>query len=198
MTRLKEAFTRLRIPPFPVQVVDPMQVCLQLTAALDRLEVLNGTVASLPRSPLDATEVWDKWVLLLFDLTKLSRLEFRTLCQSPATAMNPVFVSALARNPTGLERLPSLCAFVQSYFSKWRNMVQPDQVENIIQGLLEHMAGKSTVIAKWRDLPGLVSATADHALAHAIVRAQSSMNVLKRYNVGATTGCGDGGPAEGD
>jgi hypothetical protein len=187
MKLLKAVLARMAPPPYRMPGMDPVQLCAGLSMELTRLEMLNGSIRSQRKSPLEAAVVWAEWVASGYQLSKLTRTEFRTLCQEPSTAMNPVFISALVKDPSGLARFPSLAAFVQSYFSSWRTMVRPEQVENIIQALLIHMEPRSKVFQKWRQLPELISGTADQALARQIVNHRGGIDLLEDYNIGLTT-----------
>lgn len=156
--------------------VDPVPYLRQLQRSVEILEAKSNRV-SLPKPPLDAEEVWERWRKLAFDLTRLDAREIRTLCVSPKTAMKGKLTDVLNKNSDPLKRSINLIGFVQGYFGQWRTMENPDAVENLIKRMLSVTtpARKSRILGLWRQSTFLFSSEASRRLGKLILKDHKSV-----------------------
>jgi hypothetical protein len=132
--------------------------------------------------------VWQKFEANGGDLTSLNRLEFRTLCIAEDFATRPNFVRAIQFQPKHLANGRCLYAIVNAYFSRWREMQNPEELESLLKSAIAGYRRKSPVIERWRSAQSLFSASAAEALAKFVTSRRSSIDaVLKLQYVGAAT-----------
>lgn len=170
--------------------VDASRACQQLTGTLKTLRQKLSTV-KLDRPKLDVEKVWAAFAASNHDLDALDGLQFRTLCSSEKTALQPEFIEALARSPDKLTRSRCLYGIVNSYFSEWRQMSNPVAIESLLIGVFRSFGPKNPVVQTWRDNGRLFSEEAASFLAAQICDEQKSVDeVLKSYYVGPLTKLG--------
>jgi hypothetical protein len=156
--------------------VDPAPYLKQLDKVVEALEAESNRVL-LPKPPLDADEVWARWRLLAFDLTKLDARQIRTLCVSPKTAMKARLVSALGSTQDPLKRWINFFGFVQAYFGQWRTMENPESVEKLIHNMLSSgkINRKSKTLDLWRKSLFLFSEEASRRFGKIILKDHKSV-----------------------
>jgi EH_Signature domain len=151
--------------------VDPVSYLRQLEKAVQALEAKSSKLLS-PKPPLNAEEVWAQWQESNYDFGTLDAREVRTLCVSPATAMQRRLIKALTIDPTALKRRITFIGFVQAYFSEWRSMDEPHAVEELIKKMLgvQNSQRSNRSLDVWRKYPLLFSAEASRFLGEVIIR----------------------------
>ena len=156
--------------------VDPAPYLRQLDKVVEALSARSDKVSS-PKPPLNPDEVWERWRVLAFDLTKLDAREIRTLCVSPKTAMKARLISVMSGNSDPLKRWINLNGFVQAYFGQWRTMENPEAVEKLIQAMLSEgrIARRSKILDLWRLSPFLFSPEASRRLGKIILKDRKSV-----------------------
>jgi hypothetical protein len=132
---------------------------------------------------LDANHVWQEWSAVHFDPAALSRLQWRTLCGSPTTALRRELISGLAQNPVPLQRLSNFLGIAYAYFAAW----QPDtnhaaNAEGIEQLLRLHLSStydssKNRVIGAWKQMAALFGSSAAEQLARHAINSQKSVRL---------------------
>ena len=81
---------------------------------------------------LDPEAVWQHWSATQFDPDALDARQIKTLCVTPAMATRPELVKALDGKPELLSRTSCLMGVIFSYFAKWGDIHQQDQMESLI------------------------------------------------------------------
>jgi len=171
-------------------LVDASHACQQLTSALKTLRQ-KLSIVKLDRPKLDVEKVWAAFATSNHDLNALDGLQFRTLCSSEKTALQPEFIAALGRYPDRLNRSRCLYGIVNSYFSEWRQMKSPVAVESLLIGVFRSFGRKNPVVQTWRSNGRLFSEEAAAFLAGQICDEQKSVDeVLKSHYVGPLTKLG--------
>ena len=171
-------------------LVDVSHACQQLTGTLKTLRQ-KLSIVKLDRPRLDVEKVWAAFAASNHDLNALNGLQFRTLCSSEHTALQPEFIEALARYPDKLNRSRCLYGIVNSYFSDWRQMKSPAAVESLLTGVFRSFGRKNPVVQTWRSNGRLFSEEAAAFLTGQICDEQKSVDeVLKSYYVGPLTKLG--------
>jgi hypothetical protein len=136
-------------------LVDALRACQQLTGVLKTLRQ-KVSIVKLDRPKLDVEKVWAAFATSNHDLNALDGLQFRTLCSSEKTALQPEFIAALARYPDKLNRSRCLYGIVNSYFSEWRQMKSPVAVESLLTGVFPELwpekPSRSNVAEQWATL----------------------------------------------
>ncbi len=136
-------------------LVDVSHACQQLTGTLKTLRQ-KLSIVKLDRPKLDVEKVWAAFATSNHDLNALDGLQFRTLCSSEKTALQPEFIAALARYPDKLNRSRCLYGIVNSYFSEWRQMKSPVAVESLLTGVFPELwpekPSRSNVAEQWATL----------------------------------------------
>jgi hypothetical protein len=193
MKSVLEALKRLEAEPDIVRrsalatPLDPRKECASLTRARDVLRSSTETIKTLV-PPLDPKKIWAKFQAAGGDLNELNGLEFKTLCIETETAVQPKFVQALHAKPERLKRSVCLYSMVNSYFSRWRSMPEPEELERLLLDALSNFPRKSPVVERWVGARSLFSPQAADRLADFVVTKQSSIaNVLKLQYVGPAT-----------
>ena len=171
-------------------LVDASHACQQLTGTLKTLRQ-KLSIVKLDRPKLNVEKVWAAFAASNHDLNILDGLQFRTLCSSEKTALQPEFIAALARYPDKLNRSRCLYGIVNGYFSEWRQMKSPLAVESLLAGVFRSFGRKNPVVQTWRSNGRLFSEEAAAFLAGQICDEQKSVDeVLKSYYVGPLTKLG--------
>ena len=109
MLQTAKAFAMLRSQCFllmseSVQVADPTRLLTKLAVVSKKLSQAEPRKPST-KTALDPETVWRLWEAAGFDSEFPDRLQWNTLCLSPATAFRPELVACLAVHPRPLERL---------------------------------------------------------------------------------------------
>ncbi len=144
----------------------------------------------LPKPSLDPEVLWHKFEHAGFDLAVLNRREVQTLCTSPKTAMRPLLVEALARNPVVLKSFRTFGGFVTAYFDRWRAMAAPEDTETLIHSILDgrEISRKSRVLDAWHTHRFLFSTEAARRMAERVVRERKTVSdVCSLYFVSGTS-----------
>ena len=182
MNLIAQALDRLRLDLGECQestayrLVDVQPYLRNLNASVEALEK-KYDFGVAPKPPLNPDTVWAKWRGEQFNLDKLDSREKRTLCVSPQTAMLPKLVQCLVSSSDALSRLTTFNGFVHAYFTKWRDMENPDAVETLIRKMLEpgRIPRKSRVVEQWRLSLFLFSAQAAQRVADKVVRGRKTV-----------------------
>jgi hypothetical protein len=167
--------------------LDGLKECAPLIKSRDDLRSRVGTVKSVT-PPLEPKRVWQRFESNGGDLNELNSLEFRTLCTAHEFAVQPKFVQALQSRPEYLNTSRCLYALVNSYFSRWREMASPEDLELLLKNAIALHPRASPAIQRWRSAQSLFSAEAAEKLADFVVDRQSKIEtVLKLQYVGLVT-----------
>lgn len=176
---------RAALPP-----VNGSHACQQLDATLRKLRQ-KLTVVKLDRPKLNAERVWSAFAASKYDLGGLDGLQFRTLCSDEKTALRTEFVAALMRSPEKLKRSRCLYGLVNGYFSEWRTMKNPTNVEGLLTSVFASYGGRNPVVQKWQTNEMLFSELAAVFAANLICQGRRAVDdVLKEYYVGPLTKLG--------
>lgn len=176
----------IRHSPFLLGI-DAQKECSSLVRTRDDLRTHIGKIRVGPAA-LDPESVWRRFELAGGDLSKLNSLEVRTLCEAAEFAVRPKFVQALRSQPDRLEKSRCLYGMVNSYFSRWREMAEPEKLEDLLKAAIAHYPHLRRPIDRWRSTPSLFSPDAANRLAEFIVERQSSVEtVLKLQYIGPAT-----------
>jgi hypothetical protein len=171
-------------------LVDGQHACLQLSHALQKLRQ-KFSVVKIDRPKLDVETVWSDFAAAQHDLDALDGLRFRALCSSEKTALRPEFIAALVRNPEKLRRSRCLYGIVISYFSEWREMANPSELEALLMAVFRSHDGTNPVVQKWRTSERLFSPHGATFLAEEICGGRRTVDeVLKSHYVGPLTRLG--------
>lgn len=167
--------------------LDARKECASLIRTRDVLQARTETIKTLV-PVLDPKKIWARFQAAGGDLNELNGLEFKTLCIDTETAVQPRFVQALHAQPERLQRSVCLYSMVNSYFSRWRSMAEPEELERLLQNALSTYPRRSPVVERWIGAKSLFSPQAADRLADFVVTKQSSIaNVLKLQYVGPAT-----------
>ena len=167
--------------------LDGLKECAPLLKVRDDLRSYVGTMKISP-PPLDPKRVWQRFEVNRADLNKLNSLEIRTLCAADEFATKPILVQALQSQPERLKNARCLYAMVNSYFARWRDMQEPEKLEELLKDAINRYPRKSPAVERWRSAKSLFSVNAVEALAEFVASRQSNINsVLKLQYVGAAT-----------
>ena len=170
--------------------LDGLNECGPLIKARDDLRSHTGTM-KVVAPPLDPKRVWARFEASGGDLDKLNSLEFRTLCTADGLAIRPKFIQALHSQPGRLKKIRCLNALVNSYFNRWREMENPEELEDLLKRAIANYPRKIPAIERWRGAQSLFSAQAAERLAEFVVDRQSNIEgVLKLQYVGPATRLG--------
>jgi len=170
--------------------VDGQRACHGLNGAIQKLRE-KWTTVKFDRPKANALSVWAEFAAVGYNTNELDGLRFRTLCSSEETALRPEFVEALSRSPERLMRSRCLYGMVNSYFSNWRLMNNPDAVERLLISIFARYDGKNSVVRKWEERKALFSDQAATLLAEEIWSGRKAVDeVLKIYYVGPLTKLG--------
>ncbi len=166
------------------QPTNAEQACRKLSAAVAQIRMKTGEVrAQAPK--LDTNRIWSRFSAGKFELAVLDGLQFRELCQDSRFAFRREFVDALAREPSRLNRSRCLYAMVSSYFSRWRQMQEPEIVERLLIAAVSQFQRPAPAVRKWRSSATIFSADAASGLANEICAGQRPVDdVLKEHYVG--------------
>jgi hypothetical protein len=110
--------------------------------------------ASEPRKVkplLDPAAVWRQWAASQFDPDALDARQIRTLCVSPETTTRPELVKGLQKNSSALARTSCLMGLVFSYFAKWGEIRQQNEIEALITGSLRVYSRRNPLILQYRE-----------------------------------------------
>jgi hypothetical protein len=166
------------------------QACRRLRDTLVKLRQ-KRTLIKLDRPKLDVQATWSRFAASRHNLNALDGLEFRTLCSAAETALRPEFVAALMQNQEKLMRSRCLYALVNSYFSGWRTMQDPSEIEKLLISVFIGYGGKNPIVQKWLASRALFSENAASFLAEEICEKQRAVDeVLHEYYVGPVTKLG--------
>ncbi len=193
MTKLSEALQLLRYEPEIIRrsavgrTPDAVKECAPLVRSRDELRTQVGSIRPTT-PPLDPSRVWQMFQANAGDLRKLNNLEVRTLCSADEFAVRRSFVQALQSHPERLKSGRCLYALANSYFTRWREMENPGELESVLKGAIALYPRKSPAIERWRSAQSLFSDRAAEALADFVAARQSNIDaVLKLQYVGTAT-----------
>lgn len=159
----------------------PEQACHQLSTAVRKLRDKATTVPSI-RPKVEIRTILAKFAAADYDLDVLDGQEFRALCCTEETAVQPEFVAALEKAPERLKNARCVFGLVTAYFALWRTITNPERLERLLRNRLDADAGKNLILRKWRSSPELFRASADDFLARAICKVPDTVeDVLKQY-----------------
>lgn len=159
----------------------PEQACQKLATTVRHLREKASTLPSV-RPKVEIKAVIAKFTAAGYDLSALDGQEFRALCCTEETAVQPEFVAALEKAPERLKNARCVFGLVTSYFASWRVMANPERLERLLRKRLDADAGKNLILRKWRGSPDLFRASADQFLAREICEVPHKVeDVLKQY-----------------
>ena len=154
----------------PVQVADPIRLLAKLALVAKKFSQAE------PRKPttktaLDAESVWRLWEEVAFDPEFPNRLQWNTLCLSPATALRPELIACLVAHPRILERLSNFLGIAYSYINSWRphdkTAAAPEAIEHLLWAQLDrgYRTSRNRVVVKWQTARFLFTPEAANRLA---------------------------------
>lgn len=167
--------------------LDPLKECRGLVHLREKFRADAQQVKVTP-SRLDSKVIWHRFQNGGYDLDSLNSLEVRTLCTSDEAAVHPRFVEALSKRPEALRRSLCLYGLVNAYFSRWRSMDSPEELERVLKNAIARYPRVTPAISRWRSAPSLFSSEAAERLAEFIAERKSEVaNVLRLQYVGLAT-----------
>lgn len=166
--RLRKISVRSSIP-----ASTQLRRLFEATKALED-KIDNPTV---PKSILDAEEVWAKWVSLNYDFSLLDNREQLALCVDPRTAFRPELITSLIAYPEALRRVSTFNGMVMTYFSMWRNFGEPDKLEQFLITKIrcDNIKRGKKYLATWVEYAGLFSIGADKVIAGRMISKKISV-----------------------
>ena len=165
----------------PLSAFAPEQACRQLSMTIRKLRDKATTLPSV-RPKVEIETIVAKFVAADYDLNVLDGQEFRALCCTEETAVQPEFVAALEKAPERLKNARCVFGLVTAYFALWRTITNPERLERLLRNRLDADSGKNLILRKWRSSPELFRTNADDFLACAICKAPGKIeDVLKQY-----------------
>ena len=156
------------------------------SALLDRLsktvEMLQAKIENptIPKSSLDALEVWATFKRNGFNFGTLEPREKRSLCIDPRTAVRPQMVQAVTENLDVLIRASTLYGFAGCYFMKWREIAEREPLEKLLKTVVrdQNKARRSRILTAWAERPGLFSPDADKQIANEATDQRVSVSAI--------------------
>ncbi len=175
MLHTSNAFESLRIQTFllatePTNVADPVRLLANLALVAKKMSQVEPRRRTA-KPPLDPETVWKLWQSSAFHPEFPSRLQWNTLCLSPATALRPELIACLAAHPHILERLSNFLGVAYAYINSWRPRdsaaAAPEAIEYLLWTQLDrgYRTSRNRVIAKWQTARFLFTPEASNRLA---------------------------------
>jgi hypothetical protein len=159
----------------------PAHACHQLSTSVRKLRDKATTLPSA-RPKVEIKTIVAKFAAADYDLDALDGHEFRALCCTEETAVQPEFVAALEKAPDRLKNARCVFGLVTAYFASWRTIPNPERLERLLRTRLDADAGKNLILRKWRGSPELFRASADDFLARVICEVPDNVeDILKQY-----------------
>jgi len=135
---------------------------------------------------LDPEAVWQHWSGTQFDPEALDARQIKTLCVSPDMATRPEFVKSLSGNPEPLSRTTCLMGVIFSYFARWGDIRQQDQMESLIFRALGAYRRRNPLILEYRENASRLfhPGAADLLGAHAVEKREPPKTHLASFRIG--------------
>jgi hypothetical protein len=170
--------------------VDPDSSLRPLRDCVEELEKTQGTLAATNPSLVEAAA--RSWMSGNGDLRLLPDRYVRALCGEASLATDPVFVAGLAAHPELRAKRQWLERLSLSYFTEWRRMDSPEQLEFVLKQSISAGRCTSKRLDRWREGLGQVfSATAASWFAReAIASRRLPPDVLSEWFIDAGSGLG--------
>jgi hypothetical protein len=156
MIGIQEALRRIELQQQAI-ARSYLAVPLDMDRECKRLTEVSADFARRASEPrklkplLDPAAVWRQWATNQFDPDALDARQIRTLCVSPETATRPEFVRGLQKNSSALARTSCLMGLVFSYFAKWGEIRQQNELEALITGAMRVYSRRNPLILQYRD-----------------------------------------------
>jgi hypothetical protein len=191
MIGIQEALRRIELQQ-QVTGRSYLAIPLDMDRECKRLAEVSADFASRASEPrklkplLDPAVVWRQWATSQFDPDALDARQIRTLCVLPETATRPEFVKGLQKNSSALARTSCLMGLVFSYFAKWGEIRQQNELEALITGALRAYSRRNPLILQYRNNADLLfnSNAANHLGSRAVERREQVKVQLAGYRIG--------------
>jgi hypothetical protein len=194
MTSIQEALKRIEFQQQAV-VRSTLAVPLDMNRECGRLLEVSADFAHRASEPrklkplLDPEAVWRHWAASQFHPNALDARQIRTLCVSPEMATRPEFVNFLRKDSSALARTSCLMGLIFSYFAKWGQIQQQNDLEVLILGALRTYSRRNPLILQYRDNAGLLfSPNAPERLgSRSVEKNEGARSHLVSFHIGLTT-----------
>lgn len=177
----------------PIQAADPTRLLARLALVSKKLSQAEPSKAAT-KTALSPETVWRLWETTDFDPEFPDRLQWNTLCLSPATALRPELVACLTAHPHALERLSNFLGIAYAYINSWRpndkTAAKPEAIEHLLWTQLDrgYRASRNRVIARWQTAHFLFTPEAANRLAtHALTERVSVFSAAEALFIEPTS-----------